>query len=121
MSNVVSIQEHVVVDYGQKLLEAITSADSVISTSAQQLMINSDPKFYVEEQPGNLNGLSVDEYRPAHDGLPQRRVIPVKSMNEDSVYPLVFYNSLGFQRQQLVHVLVDSANVKVSYKFSFRD
>ena len=107
-----NLQDHVVIDYGKKLLTALNNSDDVIASSAQLLLISSS------NQPPTslttLNELKIDHEKGSHDTLPKRQAIDVATMTIESKYPLVFYNSLAIQRQQLVFVLIDDPNVKVS-------
>ncbi|XP_075238901.1 alpha-mannosidase 2-like [Convolutriloba macropyga] len=104
-------KDHVVVDYGEKLLKAIQNANDVIATSSEYLLLSAESSKSETNFP--LNSLVLDEVRKSHDSLPESFVVPVREMAIGAKYPLVFYNSLGIQRQQMVMVLVDGPDVKV--------
>ena len=107
------------VDYGKKLLAALNNADDVISSSAQLLLLSSPSgasDASVVVTPTALEQLNIDHDRANHDSLAKNKVIAMSTMPTHSKYPLVFFNSLAFQRQQLVSVVVDHPHVKVRKK-----
>ncbi len=104
------VQDQVVQDYGSKLLQAVNNADEVIAQSAEYLMLSADTK---EAPSQSLRDFKIDETRSSHDSLPLPQVVPVKALKGGKMFPLLFYNSLAVQRQELVHVVVDSPFVKV--------
>jgi hypothetical protein len=56
------------------------------------------------------NLMEVDEVKKSHSEISEQKVIKI---GENEAYPVVYYNPLGFERRQLVSVIVSSRNVRV--------
>ncbi|KAK3094740.1 hypothetical protein FSP39_005639 [Pinctada imbricata] len=97
-------KDFVVEDYGRRLLTALTDSKKVIVESIAYLTAKKDYKDKVEHM------FNLDESREHHDSLPEKNVIAVSS---DPVVVL-FYNSLGHAREQVVKIHISSPHVKVT-------
>lgn len=99
-------KDFVVVDYGKRMLEALMNCKRVIVESMTFLNSKSKKDYrYSKENPM----FNLDETREHHDSLPEKTVVEV--IAEGS--PVIFYNSLAHNREQVVTVHVDTPYVQV--------
>ena len=101
------------IDYGKKLFQALAFASEVITQSGQYLLLSGDPLYVSKHAPKTLEAFVIDESRTAPESIEGIHFVPMKNTKAGKMKEVVFYNSLGFQRQQIVSVLVDSPNVEV--------
>ncbi|XP_030828372.1 alpha-mannosidase 2x isoform X2 [Strongylocentrotus purpuratus] len=99
-------KDHVVVDYGNRMLNAINEMRKVMMTSIHYLL-SPDKKSYHPQ----ASYFDVDEERQSHDAMPTKKVLKLSSEAHSVV---VFYNSLAQHRKELVRLHVSSPNVVVT-------
>lgn len=99
-------KDHVVVDYGKKLLLAIEGLRTVIMESMYLLMLD-DRSFY---KPG-IKYFNLDEVRASHDAIPTQELL---LLDEEDPRAVMFFNPLAQPRQELVRLRVSSLNVEVT-------
>ena len=88
-------------DYGEKMLTALKNCKRIISNSIQILMRGG--------RPNDDAMFDIDEYRNKQDEIPQRITMDTRSEARN----VVFVNSLGQQRSELVCVRVKSSKIAV--------
>ncbi|KAL3885282.1 hypothetical protein ACJMK2_025366 [Sinanodonta woodiana] len=99
-------KDFVVVDYGNRLFESLKDLKHVIKESATFMSMTTRTHYtFSKENPV----FDVDETRPSHDSMPEKKVISVT----DSSRPVMFYNSLGQRRQHVVRIYTDTAHVEI--------
>ncbi|PAA93761.1 hypothetical protein BOX15_Mlig010811g1, partial [Macrostomum lignano] len=98
-------KDHVVIDYGQKLLAALSSARLVMRRSAQFLLL---PATYSSDA-GEL--LADFESRDRHDSLPTPSVIDIRS--GAAARYVVIFNPLARARKEVIRLVVNDAHVIV--------
>ncbi|KAI6648898.1 Alpha-mannosidase 2 [Oopsacas minuta] len=87
-------------DYGERMLTSLKNCENVISQSTQILMGHHSAENII---------FDIDEHRVKQDGLPQR--ITIDTGSEDRY--VVFVNSLGHERRELVSIRVNSVQLAV--------
>uniref|UniRef100_H2YSQ6 Alpha-mannosidase n=1 Tax=Ciona savignyi TaxID=51511 RepID=H2YSQ6_CIOSA len=98
-------KDHVVVDYGNKLMQSVMDSKKIMSFSAHILlseMPSYDPKTTV---------LNFDEVFQGQNQPPQPTVIKLES--EQRPVKVVLYNSLDYDRTGVVRLIVTSPSVVV--------
>ncbi|XP_078489077.1 alpha-mannosidase 2 [Ciona intestinalis] len=99
-------KDHVVIDYGNKLMKSVMDAKKVISYSAQVLlqdMITFDPNVMI---------LNYDEVYQAQNQQPAPVVVKLPTKNQEA-RKVVLYNSLDYDRTGVVRLIVTSPDVVV--------
>ncbi|XP_022090706.1 alpha-mannosidase 2-like [Acanthaster planci] len=99
-------KDHVVVDYGTKLLTSINDMRKVMMKSIHFLLSPDQTKYAPYTA-----FFDVDEESSHHDLLPEKKVLKL-STEASSI--AVFYNTLAQQRNELVRLYVSSPNVQVT-------
>jgi alpha-mannosidase II len=99
-------KDHVVVDYGNRMLSAINLAQQVMLQSAQFVL--ADNKHKVASK-GIF--LDLDEEIPSFDSRPVKKAIALSSTKPKQIF---LYNSLEYHRIQTICVVVTTRHVKVS-------
>lgn len=89
-------KDHVVVDYGGRLLTAVKTAEELSAKMAQALL-------------GLPDSLVIDLTRPAHDVMPTRRIATLGGAPRT----VVLFNPLASPRQQIVSIHVNMPGVTV--------
>ncbi|XP_077300371.1 alpha-mannosidase 2 [Arctopsyche grandis] len=95
-------RDPVVVDYGNKLLAAISACQHVIQQSAYHLLVQ--PKYY-HPAPEQVY-FEVDDIRREHSSLPEKITITVGP--EAPSRKIVIFNSLPFTRNEVVSLYVST-------------
>ncbi|XP_033127426.1 alpha-mannosidase 2-like [Anneissia japonica] len=98
-------KDHVVVDYGIRLLAAIDNSRKVMMESILFLLTD-DKKVFARD----VNFFDVDEERHSHDSLPDKKVVKVM---KDAPSIIILYNSIAQERVEMVRIHVSSPNVEV--------
>ena len=98
-------------DYSNKLFNALRNANEVIASSGEYLISSSNS--LTKTLISDFNSLVVDDSKSVPELNLGPKFIPIKGLIYDEKRVIVFYNSLGYQRQQIVSVIVDSADVEV--------
>ncbi|CAF1076270.1 unnamed protein product [Didymodactylos carnosus] len=103
-------KDHVVNDYGEKLLVAIRSCHQIIEESISFLIFDKSYSFLL-----NQTLLTMNSVMEKYDGLPQRKLITMKTdeLKSKTVY---IYNPTDQQRIEIVKVIIDTYNVQVKYQ-----
>ncbi|EDV21338.1 uncharacterized protein TRIADDRAFT_60265 [Trichoplax adhaerens] len=96
-------KDHVVVDYGNRLVQSVGNMQNVIASAAKLLMLKHKESYSSDEI-----RFDMDESRASHDSLPEKRLLSISNTRV-----VVFYNSLAQKRKELVSVHVSVPNVKV--------
>ena len=98
-------KDHVVVDYGNKMLGSIKLLQEVISQAANYLLTKSKASF----SPATTQYFDLDDARSLAWGVPAQTVVQVG----DAPSRVVFYNSHARRRQELVTLRVSRAELRV--------
>ena len=98
-------KNHVMVDYGKKMLDSITALQEVIAQSAHFLLHKNKARFTPNM---NTKYFDLDDSRDSPYMIPRQTVIELESTTR-----LVIYNSHARRRQELVTFRVSKADVKV--------
>ncbi|XP_076081829.1 alpha-mannosidase 2x-like [Mytilus galloprovincialis] len=99
-------KDFVVIDYGKRMLEALMNAKRIIVESMTYLTAKSKSDYkYSNDKPI----FNLDESRENHDSLAEKSVIDVTEEGS----PVIFFNSLAHNREQVVTVHVNTQNVQV--------
>ncbi|ESO07427.1 hypothetical protein HELRODRAFT_110840, partial [Helobdella robusta] len=98
-------KDHVVVDYGRRLLDSLNSLKKVIIRSSEFLLSSMKSAFKFHDS----LIFDLDETRQEHHDIPRPNVIDL-SMGKRTVY---FFNSLGQSRKSIVTLHVTTAYVAV--------
>lgn len=88
-------KDHVVVDYGNKMLQSIQRLQAIMSHSAHYLLTPSKA-FYKPNF--NKDWFDLDDFRDQHDSLPQQTTIEIG--HADQPAKVVIFNSLGRHRYE---------------------
>ncbi|XP_038058190.1 alpha-mannosidase 2-like isoform X2 [Patiria miniata] len=99
-------KDHVVVDYGTKLLTSVNDMRKIMMKSIHFLLSPDQTKYAPYTA-----FFDVDEESSKHDILPEKKVLKL-STEASSI--AVFYNTLAQQRNELVRLYVSSPNVQVT-------
>ncbi|XP_033625276.1 alpha-mannosidase 2-like isoform X1 [Asterias rubens] len=99
-------KDHVVVDYGTKLLISVSDMRKVMMQSIHFLLSPDQTKY----SPSSAY-FDVDAEILKHDALPEKKVLKL-STEASSI--AVFYNTLAHHRNELIRLHVSSPNVKVT-------
>ena len=83
-------KDHVVVDYGNKMLESIKRLQVIMSHCAHYLLTPSKA-FYKPNLPENW--FDLDDFREQHDSLPEQSTIQIGHPDQPS--KVVIFNSQG--------------------------
>ena len=102
-------KDHVVVDYGQRLLETIHTCMKIMEMAANYLLTKDKSEFRNEEE-GGLPLLTFAENRQHFDSVGSKKMIVI---SDDPSY-VILYNSLAQQRQQTVTLYISEPSVEVS-------
>ncbi|KAH3860349.1 hypothetical protein DPMN_023247 [Dreissena polymorpha] len=102
-------KDFVVVDYGNRLLKSLKDTKEVIKECATYLSMDTKTAYSLASGENETPIFDVDEERAAHDALPVKTVITV----QDKPRPILLYNSLPHQRDQVVKIYVTSLHVLV--------
>eukprot|EP00039_Didymoeca_costata_P010793 m.146168 g.146168 ORF g.146168 m.146168 type:complete len:1199 (+) comp14965_c0_seq2:71-3667(+) len=92
-------KDHVVVDYGQRLLKAMKQSQSVISELGAHVLLSD-----------KATSLKAESHREVHDGLPERTKIIVTA----SPKAIVVHNPLSHVRDQTISIIVSDHSVKIT-------
>ncbi|OWF39114.1 Alpha-mannosidase 2x [Mizuhopecten yessoensis] len=95
--------DFVVIDYGER--EGVMDCKTIIVEAASFLMLENKKDYKYPKEPL----FSLDEDRKSHDSLPERTVLDVTEVTSS----VLFYNSLGHEREQVVAVYVTSPFIEV--------
>ncbi|XP_071942365.1 alpha-mannosidase 2-like [Antedon mediterranea] len=98
-------KDHVVVDYGIKLLAAIDNSRRVMMECILFLLTD-DKKVFARD----INFFDVDEERHSHDSLPDKKIVKVM---KEAPSIIILYNSIAQERVELVRIHVSAPNVQV--------
>ena len=98
-------KDHVVIDYGNKMLSSITGLQDVISQSAHFLLNSNKARVTPDVK---TQYFDLDDTRSSPYMIPKQTVI-----DPDTTTRLVIYNSHARRRQELVTVRVSKPEVKV--------
>jgi alpha-mannosidase II len=101
-------KDHVVADYGTRMVESIKKLHNVMAHSAHYLLTPSKA-FYKPAL--NTVWYDLDDYRENHDSLARQSVLQIESADEPS--RVVFFNSHARRRSEVVTVKVSIPNIKV--------
>ncbi|CAF0836527.1 unnamed protein product [Didymodactylos carnosus] len=99
----------VVNDYGKKLLAAIRSCYRIIEESVSFLILDKSYSYST-----NQNLLTMDSWMDRYDTLPQRKLITMKT----DLKTLHIFNPTDQRRIEIVKVIIDDYNIRVSYRIS---
>jgi len=105
-------KDHVMIDYGNKMLSAIRSCQQVISQSAHYLLTHSKA-FYKADL--DAHWYDLDDFRESHDSLPKQSVIQLEL--PDMAVKVVIFNSHAKYRSETVTIRVSDPDVRV-YKIN---
>ncbi|GAB6021523.1 Alpha-mannosidase 2x [Chamberlinius hualienensis] len=97
-------KDQVVIDYGKRMLSAMHGLQTVISRSAALLLSSKG-----EELTSSSIKFDLDDNRASHSSMPQKTLIEI---TEDGKV-VVFYNSQGRHRKEMVSLLVSSSEICV--------
>ena len=100
-------KDHVVIDYGNKMLESIDKLQEVISQSAGFLLHKNKASYSPDV---NTQYFDLDDARSMAWGVPSQSVISV----HDQPSRVVIYNSHARRRQEMVTFRVSKADIKVN-------
>eukprot|EP00794_Sanderia_malayensis_P019542 gene19542-21474_t len=95
-------KDHVVIDYGERMLRSINNCQYVMEKSAEFLLSKDNTIT-------NQQVIQSIDSRAAHDSLVSKKVIIISSQPQT----IVIYNSLAQERKQVVTVHVSEALVEV--------
>ncbi|XP_021376985.1 alpha-mannosidase 2x-like [Mizuhopecten yessoensis] len=98
-------KDFVVIDYGERMLKGVMDCKTIIVEAASFLMLENKKDYKYPKEPL----FSLDEDRKSHDSLPERTVLDVTEVTSS----VLFYNSLGHEREQVVAVYVTSPFIEV--------
>ncbi|XP_065570267.1 alpha-mannosidase 2-like [Artemia franciscana] len=101
-------RDHVVNDYGNKLFQSILNVKSVISQTSDFLLCNDQVQYSPNIQKVHF---VVDDINKFLNNGPQRKIVSFDGPSE--LVRVIFFNSLPRSREEVVHILVSSSNVKV--------
>ncbi|XP_023340187.1 alpha-mannosidase 2 isoform X2 [Eurytemora carolleeae] len=101
-------KDHVVLDYGQKMLLSIKAMQFVIQQSTNFLLTTKKPNYTPRTDTAYFD---LDDLRSESWSIPKKTVIDVD--NAGGLSRLVIYNSQARKRQEMVTVRVSSHNIKV--------
>ena len=99
-------KDHVVIDYGNKMLNSISKLQDVISQSANFLLSRNKAGFTPDV---NTVYFDLDDHRSNAWGPPSKTVIDIA----ETPNRVVIYNSHGRRRQEMVTVRVSRSDIKV--------
>merc|ERR1719422_1986443 len=99
-------KDHVVIDYGNKMLNSIELLQDVISQSANFLLNKNKASFTPDV---NTVYFDLDDHRSNAWGPPSKTVIDIA----ETPNRVVIYNSHGRRRQEMVTVRVSRSDIKV--------
>ncbi|XP_028402374.1 alpha-mannosidase 2-like [Dendronephthya gigantea] len=102
-------KDHVVVDYGFRLLRSLQDTARIIEDSSYFLLHKSRKDYKPNDE--SLTMVQYDEERKGQDGFPTKRILAVKSSKPRKV---TLYNSLEGYRVQVVSILVSTLKIKVT-------
>lgn len=100
-------KDHVVVDYGERMLRAIRDSAKVMETSSNFLLTSNKEDF--QELYADVPLIKFGESRERHDSLSVKDTIIISNTPRS----VVFYNSLAQERQQVVFVHISEEFVQV--------
>ena len=106
-------KDHVVIDYGNKMLNSIELLQDVISQSANFLLNKNKASFTPDLK---TEYFDLDDTRSMAWGLPSQTVIQIA----EQPIRVVIYNSHARRRQEMVSLRVSKADIKV-YIMSMTD
>ena len=106
-------KDHVVIDYGNKMLNSIELLQDVISQSANFLLNKNKASFTPDLK---TEYFDLDDTRSMAWGLPSQTVIQIA----EQPIRVVIYNSHARRRQEMVSLRVSKADIKV-YIMSLTD
>ncbi|XP_072174390.1 alpha-mannosidase 2x-like isoform X1 [Diadema setosum] len=98
-------KDHVVVDYGNRMLTALNEMGKVIMAGIHY-MLTPDKSSYEPQ----ASYFDVDEERATHDSMPVKMLVKLSAEAHSVV---VFFNSLGQHRKELVRLHVSTPFVQV--------
>jgi alpha-mannosidase II len=100
-------KDAVVVDYGNRMVRALEKSQQVVAKMAELLVLSKEEGGFAGAGSGFL---APEATRAAHDRLPVRKVVVVDAAPK----AVVVFNPLGRRREQLVSVICDSADVRIT-------
>lgn len=103
-------KNHVVEDYGKRLLEGLHEAKRVVAACSAFLLHEDKKRFSYSDAQGLE--LSLDETRENHASLPEKPVLKIKDIGGSA--PVILYNPLAQPRIEIVSVHTDWPHVKVT-------
>ena len=86
-------KDHVMVDYGTKMVESITRLQAIMSQSVHYLLTPSKAFYKPQLQE---NWFDLDDFREKHDSQPQQQTIQIGHPDQPS--KIVIFNSHGRHR-----------------------
>ncbi|KAK2716512.1 hypothetical protein QYM36_006864 [Artemia franciscana] len=98
----------VVNDYGNILFQSILNVKSVISQTSDFFLCNDQIQYSPNIQQFHF---VVDDINKFLNNGPQRKIVSLDGPSE--LFQVIFFNSLPRSREEVVHMLVSSSNVKV--------
>jgi alpha-mannosidase II len=102
-------KDHVVVDYANKMLDAINGMQHVMQQAAHFLL---SPPQVLYQPNSEFVYFDLDDMRKHHYSIPEKTVVFVGEGLESQ--RVVLYNSLTWRRQELVTLRVSTHNCKVT-------
>ncbi|GFS11954.1 alpha-mannosidase [Elysia marginata] len=105
-------KDHVVEDYGRRLLNGLHDAKRVVAECAAFLLHEDKKAFSYSETEGSE--FNLDETRENHDSLPEKPTLKVKDAVLPGGSPVIVYNSLAQARVEVVSVHTDWPYVKIT-------
>lgn len=101
-------KDHVVIDYGNKMVQSLQKLQNVMSQSAHYLLTSSKA-FYKP----NLDQawFDLDDWRENHDSLPKQVTLQIDGPDEPS--RVVIFNSHARRRSEVVTIKISIPNIRV--------
>ncbi|KAF2897124.1 hypothetical protein ILUMI_09045 [Ignelater luminosus] len=100
-------KDHVVVDYGEKMLQAIKSTQNVIQHCANLFLLGPGADIPAID----IVHYNIDDIRHSHDALPEKHTITIGP--ELSIKRIAIFNSLPFARHEVVSFMVSTPFIEV--------
>lgn len=104
-------RDHVVIDYGRRMLSSIINCQHVLQQAANVLL--NGPS---SGRPGlEIVHYNVDDTIRTHDSLPDRFIVMIGKGMSFNTKKVVVFNSLTFTRHEVVKLLVSTQFVQVGW------
>ncbi|XP_076823003.1 alpha-mannosidase 2x-like [Clavelina lepadiformis] len=99
-------RDHVLIDYGNRLMRSVTNSKRIMAASAQMLLVDSS------SFDSNTHFFDMDEVYNAQNQPPTPTVIKIPSESNNAA-TVVLYNSLAYERTGVISLNVNIPNVIV--------